>query len=164
MGSVRMIYIEVVGSSLTIRGRSMHVGLRLIARMLQRTEHRTDEYHLMVRTTAGQQKYAHALYEELGFMGVTDKEIRLHKQTRSTTYLSVTKRRLRQKVDEMVAERQPLRNEGWEWYDKPENETIRQAAKGWARMIYERVHAKNNGGGGAQWDDHPQESAHLIGT
>ena len=138
IGSVRITYIEEIGSSLTIRGRSMNVGLRLIERMLQRTEHRTDEYHLMVRTTAGQQEYARVLYEKLGFMSVDDKKTRLYKQTRSTTYLSVTKTRLRQKVDEMIIERQPLRSEGWEWYTKPENETIRQAAKEWIRAIYER--------------------------
>ena len=62
IGSVRIIYIEEIGSSLTIRGRSMDVGLRLIERMLQRTEHRTGEYHLMVRTTAGQQEYTHVYY------------------------------------------------------------------------------------------------------
>ena len=57
-----------------------------MTRMLQHTEHRTDEYHLMVRTTADQQKYAHALYKELGFTHVTDKNSRLYKQTRSTTF------------------------------------------------------------------------------
>ena len=107
IGSVRIIYIEEIGSSLTIRGRGMHVGLRLIERMLQRTEHRTDEYHLVVRTTARQQEHARILYEKLGFMSEDDKQTRLYKQTRSTTYLSVTKTRLRQKVDEMIIERQP---------------------------------------------------------
>ena len=47
MGNVSIIYIEEIGSSLAIRGRSMHIGLRLIACMLvQYTEHRTEEYHL----------------------------------------------------------------------------------------------------------------------
>ena len=114
LGSVRIIYIEEIGSSLTIRGRSMHVGLRLIERMLQRTEHRTDEYHLVVRTTARQQEHARILYEKLGFMSEDDKQTRLYKQTRSTTYLSVTKTRLRQKVDEMIIERQPLRSGSYE--------------------------------------------------
>jgi hypothetical protein len=49
----------------------------------------------------------------------------------------------------MIIERQPLRSGGWEWYNKPENETIRQAAKEWIRAIYERVHAKKNHGDGA---------------
>ena len=163
-GNVNIIYIEEIGSSLAIRGRGMNIGIRLMTRMLQHTEHRTDEYHLMVRTTADQQKYAHALYKELGFTHVTDKNSRLYKQTRSTTYLSVTKERLRQKIDEATAARHPLRSEGWEWYEKPENETMRQATAGWVRAVYERTHAKKNRGDGALWDDHPQESAHLIGT
>ena len=163
-GNVNIIYIEEIGSSLAIRGRGMNIGIRLIARMLQHTEHRTDEYHLMVRTTADQQKYARALYKELGFMCVTDKNSRLYKQTRSTTYLSVTKERLQQKIDEAIIARHPLRSEGWEWYDKPENETMRQATAGWVRAVYERTHAKKNRGDGAIWDDHPQESTHLIGT
>ena len=163
-GNVNIIYIEEIGSSLAIRGRGMDIGIRLIARMLQHTEHRTDEYHLMVRTTAEQQTYARALYKELGFMCVTDKNSRLYKQTRSTTYLSVTKEKLQQKIDEATIARHPLRSEGWGWYDKPENETMRQTTAGWVRAVYERTHAKKNGGDGAIWDDHPQESTHLIGT
>ena len=142
----------------------MNIGIRLITRMLQHTEHRTDEYHLMVRTTADQQKHARDLYKELGFMCVTDKNSRLYKQTRSTTYLSVTKERQQQKTDEAIIARYPLRSEGWEWYDKPENETMRHATAGWVRAVYERTHAKKNKGDGAIWDDHPQESTHLIGT
>ena len=163
-GNVNIIYIEEIGSSLAIRGRGLKIGIRLITRMLQHTEHRTDEYHLMVRTTADQQIYARALYKELGFTCVTDKNSRLYKQTRSTTYLSVTKERLRQKIDDATIVRRPLKNEGWEWYDKPENETMRQATAKWVRAIYERTHAKKNRGDGASWDDHPQESTHLIGT
>ena len=163
-GNVNIIYIEEIGSSLAIRGRRMNVGIRLIARMLQQTEHRTDEYHLMVRTTADQQTYARALYKELGFTCVTDKNSQLYKQTRSTTYLSVTKERLRQKIDEATITRYPLKNEGWEWYDKPENETMRQTTAKWVRAVYERTHAKKNGGDGATWDNYPQESTHLVGT
>ena len=161
---MNIIYIEEIGSSLAIRGRSMNIGIRLITRMLQHTEHRTDEYHLMVRTTADQQIYARALYKELGFTCVTDKNSQLYKQTRSTTYLSVTKERLRQKIDEATIARYPLKNEGWEWYDKPENETMRQATARWVRAVYERTHAKKNRGDGATWDNYPQESTHLVGT
>ena len=41
---------------------------------------------------------------------------------------------------------------------------MRKATAGWVRAVYERIHAKKNRGDGALWDDHPQESAHLIGT
>ena len=99
-GNANIIYIAEIGSSLAIRGRGLNIGIRLITRMLQHTEHRTDEYHLMVRTTADQQIYARALYKELGFTCVTDTNSRLYKQTRSTTCLSVTKERLRQKINE----------------------------------------------------------------
>ena len=43
-GNVNIIYIEEIGSSLAIRGRGMSIGIRLMARMLQHTEHRTNKH------------------------------------------------------------------------------------------------------------------------